>query len=87
MCNWNTDYREIAITRRVVVDGCIADWIRALNDEGIYTTGSCCGHGEEPATATIEYGAIFRAEAAGYAVRWTGDAPGWGQPYVTLEAP
>lgn len=28
------------------VDRCIAPIVQALNDVGIYTAGSCCGHGE-----------------------------------------
>ena len=27
------------------VDACIADLVRALNDGGVTTTSSCCGHG------------------------------------------
>lgn len=28
------------------IDACIADIVQALNDAGIYTAGSCCGHGQ-----------------------------------------
>lgn len=28
------------------VDSCIAPIVQALNDAGIYTANSCCGHGE-----------------------------------------
>jgi hypothetical protein len=29
------------------IDRCIASIIKALNDAGIYTASSCCGHGKE----------------------------------------
>jgi hypothetical protein len=29
------------------VDRCIAPIVQALNNAGIYTASSCCGHGEE----------------------------------------
>lgn len=31
--------------KRVVVDACIANEIQELNNKGIITLGSCCGHG------------------------------------------
>lgn len=31
--------------KRVSVDACIADEIQELNNKGIITLGSCCGHG------------------------------------------
>jgi len=32
--------------RGVMVDRCLAQYIQALNDAGIVTSISCCGHGE-----------------------------------------
>lgn len=32
--------------RRVEIDRCIAPIVKALNDAGIETAESCCGHGE-----------------------------------------
>ncbi|MET3507023.1 hypothetical protein [Halalkalibacter oceani] len=32
-------------SKRVKIDACISDEIRSLNDQGIVTLGSCCGHG------------------------------------------
>jgi hypothetical protein len=29
------------------IDSCIADIVKALTDGGVYTIGSCCGHGKE----------------------------------------
>ncbi|WP_238368807.1 hypothetical protein [Mesobacterium pallidum] len=34
------------------VDACIADAVQALWDAGVWTTGSCCGHGD-PASRTV----------------------------------
>jgi hypothetical protein len=33
--------------RGVMVDRCLAPYIQALNDSGIVTGISCCGHGEQ----------------------------------------
>jgi hypothetical protein len=30
------------------IDRCIAPIVQALNEAGIYTSSSCCGHGERP---------------------------------------
>jgi len=36
------------------VDGCLAPLVQSLNDKGVRTIGSCCGHGEEPGFVTFE---------------------------------
>lgn len=53
MCEWNTTTqvrlcftREISGLRVVPVDSCIAPLVQALNDAGIATVASCCGHGK-----------------------------------------
>lgn len=46
------------------IDSCIAPIVKALNDAGIYTAASCCGHGKgdgrvdlhDGRTITITYG-------------------------------
>lgn len=54
MCKWGTD-REIRIEDKAIkVDACIADELRFLNDSGIETTSSCCGHFKYPPLAIIE---------------------------------
>ena len=58
MCKWGTD-EEVQVTipadlsytgkDRVdikKIDKCIAPIVRALNEAGIRTDGSCCGHGK-----------------------------------------
>ena len=53
MCEWGTstqvrlcEPREISGRRDVPVDSCIAPLVQALNDAGIKTLASCCGHGK-----------------------------------------
>lgn len=60
MCDWgNTTEVEVTIPAdlsctgqsRVAVkpiDSCIAAIVRALNQGGVLTRSSCCGHGKEP---------------------------------------
>lgn len=38
------------------VDKCIASIVQALNNAGIYTAGSCCGHGKEEGTIILHDG-------------------------------
>lgn len=67
MCKWGTDV-EIELRRRVAVDSCIAETIVRLNEQGVHTTGCCCGHGKGPATATIYPHSVGRARELGYTV-------------------
>lgn len=53
MCKHGT-YKTVRLNRprpvsgrtEVPVDACIADEVQYLNDKGVWTLGSCCGHGE-----------------------------------------
>lgn len=38
------------------VDRCIAPIVKALNDAGIYTAGSCCGHGKTDGSILLQDG-------------------------------
>ena len=38
------------------VDPCIAPLVQALNDAGIQTVASCCGHGHRPGSIILEDG-------------------------------
>jgi hypothetical protein len=42
------------------VDRCIAPLVQALNDAGIYTANSCCGHGESDGTIHLHDGRVLR---------------------------
>lgn len=38
------------------VDPCIGRLVRAINNAGIQTVASCCGHGARPASIALEDG-------------------------------
>jgi len=38
------------------VDPCIAPLVQALNDAGLQTIASCCGHGHRPGSIALEDG-------------------------------
>lgn len=42
--------------KQVVVDACIADEVQILNDYGIITLSSCCGHGKAGEICEYENG-------------------------------
>lgn len=51
MCKWGDTVvlqnKDPKATRKSFnVDRCIAPMVKALNDAGIYTLASCCGHGK-----------------------------------------
>ena len=58
MCQWGTDVilrvlmpAELSYTGAErwddkAIDACIAPIVKALNDAGIHTSQSCCGHGK-----------------------------------------
>lgn len=68
MCDWGTD-AEVEVTvpahlshtgraHKAVkkIDACIAPIVRALNEGGIETWGSCCGHGRGEGSITLADG-------------------------------
>jgi len=68
MCEWgNVETMEIVASseyaadgevhkKTIDVDSCIAPIVRALNEAGIKTIASCCGHGERVGIITLERG-------------------------------
>ena len=38
------------------IDSCIAPIVRALNDAGVVTVASCCGHGKQPGNIALADG-------------------------------
>lgn len=42
--------------RQIDVDKCIAPLVRVLNDIGLITVASCCGHGKRPANIALADG-------------------------------
>lgn len=71
MCKWGTDTllkvpidAESSHTGKFrwdtkPVDSCIADLVQALNDAGLYTGGSCCGHGKHAGTISLHDGRVL----------------------------
>lgn len=52
MCKWNTTETFEIINRSgekrlIDVDKCIASIVKSLNENGIITVASCCGHGKQ----------------------------------------
>ena len=61
MCKWGTSQTvrlcsplEVSGRTEISVDACIADVVQLLNDNGIKTLGSCCGHGKGLAKIELE---------------------------------
>jgi hypothetical protein len=71
MCEWGNDVillvpipAELSHTEQFRwdykgVDSCIAPIIQALNDAGIYTSQSCCGHGKGDGRIDLHDGRIL----------------------------
>lgn len=68
MCEWGT-YKEVKVTipahlsytkkqrrARKKIDSCIAGLVKALNDSGIITVASCCGHYKRPGQIALADG-------------------------------
>ena len=51
------------------VDECISDLIEELNEKGIKTFGSCCGHGKYPITIVLRHGFVLTDSTMGYIQR------------------
>lgn len=72
MCKWGDEVlMEVTIPARlsytgkerqkvVGIDRCIAPIVRALNDAGMTTIASCCGHGKQPGSIALEDGREIR---------------------------
>lgn len=44
------------------IDRCLASYVKALNDAGLYTGGSCCGHGKGGGNISFHDGTVFHIE-------------------------
>lgn len=51
------------------VDACLAPLIQALNDAGIFTSNSCCGHGQSAGTIHLHDGRVLSIEEARAALK------------------
>lgn len=76
MCEWGIvkiitlkDWRRQGITRRIAIDECIADEVKQMNDSGIKTVNSCCGHFKNNGSVIIADDSKNLAENMGYKVQ------------------
>lgn len=46
-------------TRAHPIDRCLLPIINALNGDGIPTTASCCGHGQQPGSVALKDGRVL----------------------------
>ena len=60
MCQHGEVEKVIIGDREVPIDKCIAPIVRALNNGGILTGISCCGHGEGDGAIMIYYKEQYR---------------------------
>jgi len=52
----NLSHTGKAYRKPVGIDACIAPLVKALNDGGIATIASCCGHGDQPGNIALADG-------------------------------
>lgn len=51
------------------VDECLAPFVEMLNSAGVWTSSSCCGHGEDPATVLLHDGSALIGDPMGWMMR------------------
>ena len=56
MCKWDTMKTMVISGRIRDIDACIYPLVKALNDVGITTVASCCGHGKRPGNIALADG-------------------------------
>lgn len=60
MCEWRDDFshqERVEIGGRMeCIDRCIAPIVLALNEAGVRTVASCCGHGKRPGSIALADG-------------------------------
>jgi hypothetical protein len=56
MCQWGNTRVLTIKGKSVDVDACIADLVQVLNNAGIETVASCCGHGNRPGDIALKDG-------------------------------
>jgi hypothetical protein len=55
-----------------LVDSCLADLVEALNQAGILTRSSCCGHGRSPGSILLQDGRELAVTSCTSPVRRSG---------------
>ena len=57
MCTWGTNAKiNLANGKSVMVDSCLVPILKALNEAGINSVASCCGHGKRPGNIALADG-------------------------------
>ncbi len=56
MCEWGASVRVKLQRGYCDVDACIAPLVQAMNDNGMETVASCCGHGNRPGEIILDDG-------------------------------
>lgn len=54
MCDWAEE--DVVISPGVWCDPCLVSLVRALNEGGIRTVASCCGHGKQDGSICLADG-------------------------------
>ena len=52
-CGTDRESKSVVVADGVFCDPCIAPLVEALNNAGIKTIASCCGHGHRPGAITL----------------------------------
>lgn len=76
MCKWGI-LKPVNVIRRanpfvkdgwhkIMVDSCIAEEIQMLNDKGVITLNSCCGHGKGKPNCLIAEESVAKCLELGY---------------------
>lgn len=52
----NREAAMVKVAERVWCDPCLVPLVKALNDAGMPTVASCCGHGRRPSTVALADG-------------------------------
>ena len=55
-CDKDREGKMVWATRKAFCDPCIAHIVKALNEAGMKTVASCCGHGHRPGSIALKDG-------------------------------
>ncbi len=60
MCQHGETIEIVINHKRVKIDKCLVEYVKALNTNGIRTSTSCCGHGEIDGSVVVMLGDEYR---------------------------
>jgi len=61
--------------KNVAIDKCLLPEVLKLWEQGIKTTGCCCGHGREEPYIGVDFGDIEKMKSLGYRVQYNPSRP------------